>query len=265
MASVSSNLRASTESDSRLDLLLRAAPETAKIRTMPATPSSPTAIRIWDLPTRLFHWMLAAAVFGALTTAWIGGNAMIWHLRCGLTVLALVVFRLVWGLVGGRWSRFGSFLYAPATVLRYLRGEHRMGDHFEAGHNPLGSLSVFAVLGFLAVQVGTGLFSDDEIAFRGPLNHYIGSDLGLQFTHWHSDVGVWIVLGLVGLHIAAIVYHRVRKQTDLVRPMLTGDKTVPPLAADTPASIDTSRSRAMALLLGALCAGLAFWVARLGN
>ena len=234
--------------------------------TAPATPSTTlriTAVRIWDLPTRLFHWLLAAAVFGALGTAWVGGNAMVWHLRCGLAVLALVVFRLVWGLVGGRWSRFASFLYAPGSVLRFLRGEERPGDRFEAGHNPLGSFSVFAVLAVLALQVATGLFSDDEIAFQGPLNHFVSTDRGLLATHWHADFGAWVVVGLIVVHIAAIAFYLLRKKTNLIRPMVTGDKPVPPLPLDTPASTDSTGTRLLALVLALACAGLAVWVAKL--
>jgi cytochrome b len=224
-----------------------------------------TKVRIWDLPTRLFHWSLAAAVFGALGTAWIGGNAMTWHMRCGLAVMALLVFRIIWGLVGGRWSRFASFIYAPSTVLRYLRGEVRPGDHFEAGHNPLGAFSVFGLIGFLAVQVATGLVADDEIAFQGPLNRFVGSEKGLAATSWHRDYGQWILLAMVLLHIAAIVFYLVRKKNNLVRPMITGDKPVPPAAADTPPSTDSVRTRALALLLGAACGGMVVWVARLGG
>ncbi len=230
-----------------------------------ALPAVRQGVRIWDLPTRLFHWSLAAAVFGALGTAWIGGNAMVWHMRCGLSVLALLVFRLIWGLVGGRWSRFASFIYAPATVLRYLRGQSRPGDHFEAGHNPLGAFSVFGLIGFLAVQVATGLVADDEIAFQGPLNRYVTTDRGLLATSWHRDFGQWIVLALVVLHIAAIVFYLLRKKNNLVRPMITGDKPIPPADADTPPSVDSARTRAFGLVLGAACAGLAIWVNRLGN
>jgi cytochrome b len=223
------------------------------------------AVRIWDLPTRLFHWSLAAAVFGALGTAWVGGNAMIWHMRCGLAVLALLMFRIVWGLVGGRWSRFASFIYAPATVLRYLRGDSRSGDHFEAGHNPLGACSVFGLIGILAVQVATGLVADDEIAFHGPLTRFVSSDRSLAATSWHRDFGQWIVLALVGLHLAAIGFYLLRRKTNLVRPMLTGDKPIPPADADTPPSIDSAGTRTAGLVLGAACAGLAVWVGRLGN
>lgn len=237
--------------------------QTAKIEAM-SEPSEPPAVRIWDLPTRVFHWLLAAAIFGALGTAWVGGNAMVWHLRCGLTVMALLLFRGVWGLIGGRWSRFASFIYAPATLLRYLRGDVRPGDHFEAGHNPLGALSVFGLLGFLAVQVATGLVADDEIAFQGPLNRYISSQKGLVATSWHRDYGQWILLAMVALHIAAIVFYLVRKKTNLVRPMITGDKPIPPAAADTPSSVDNAGTRTLALVLGAAFAGLAIWVSRLG-
>lgn len=229
-----------------------------------ARPPVRTRVRIWDLPTRLFHWSLAAAVFGALGTAWVGGNAMVWHMRCGLAVLALLLFRIIWGVVGGRWSRFARFVYAPATVLRYLRGEVRPGDHFEAGHNPLGAFSVFALIGFLAVQVATGLVADDEIAFQGPLNRFVATDRGLAATSWHRDFGQWILLALVALHLAAILFYLLRKQTNLLRPMITGDKPIPPTDVDTLPSADTARTRALALLLGAACAGLALWVGRLG-
>jgi cytochrome b len=221
------------------------------------------AVRIWDLPTRFFHWTLAAAISGALSTAWIGGNAMVWHMRCGLAVMALLVFRLIWGIIGGRWSRFGSFIYAPATVLRYLRGEARTGEHLDAGHNPLGALSVFSMFGFLAIQVATGLVADDEISLQGPLNRFIGSEKGRLATSWHHEYGQWIVLALVLLHIAAIVFYVVRKKTNLVRPMVTGDKPIPPADPDTPPSVDTAGTRALALALGAACAGLAIWVSRL--
>src|SRR4051812_31198764 len=94
-------------------------------------------VRVWDLPTRVFHWALAVCVVALVATAYIGGNAMAWHLRLGYAVLSLLLFRLVWGLVGGRWSRFGSFIYAPGTVLRYLRGQGQ--PEHSVGHTPLGA------------------------------------------------------------------------------------------------------------------------------
>lgn len=219
-----------------------------------------TPIRVWDLPTRLFHWTLALAVAGAVVSAKIGGNAMPWHFRLGLLALALVVFRLLWGVVGGRWSRFASFFYAPATVLRYLRGQVAPGEYLEVGHNPLGSLSVFALLGLLAVQVATGLVADDEIANIGPLNRFVEAALAATATGWHKAWGQWLLLALVALHVAAILFHRLRHRLDLVRPMIVGDK---PLPAGTPASADGPPQRLLAAVLALACIGLAVWIGRL--
>jgi cytochrome b len=222
----------------------------------------PVPIRVWDLPTRLFHWLLAAAVFGALVMAWIGGDAMRWHFRCGQTVLALLLFRCLWGLVGGHWSRFASFVYAPHTVLRYLRGQTRESEHLDVGHNPLGSLSVLALLGFLAVQVATGLVADDEISTRGPLNRFVSNALALSATSWHKAYGQWALLALAGLHIAAIAFYLLVKHHNLVRPMLSGDKQLPP---DTPASRDSGGLRLIALTLALACFAFAIWVGSLGQ
>lgn len=228
---------------------------------MPETPPAATVpIRVWDLPTRLFHWTLAVVVVGSLVSSQIGGNAMAWHIRLGLLAMALVIFRLLWGLVGGYWSRFASFVHAPSTVLRYLRGQTAPGEHLEVGHNPLGSLSVLAMLGVLALQVATGLVADDEIATVGPLNRFIDSAIASSATSWHKAWGQWLIVGLVVLHVAAIVYYRRRRKKNLVRPMLIGDK---PLPAGTPASADGPPQRLLAAVLALACAALAVWIGRL--
>ena len=226
----------------------------------PMLDNKKTATRVWDLPTRLFHWTLAIAVVALVITAKIGGNALVWHMRLGLLVLGLLVFRLLWGFVGGRWSRFASFIYSPGTVLRYLRGQGRADEHLDVGHSPLGSFSVFAVLGFLAVQVGTGLVADDEIATVGPLNKLVTTSTGLLATSWHKSWGQWIILTLVVLHVVAIIIYQRRKK-DLLRPMLVGDRLLP---SGTPASADGVRQRLLALVL-ALASGVCVaWVIRLG-
>jgi cytochrome b len=226
---------------------------------MPDEPGSTT--RVWDLPTRLFHWTLALAMVGSVASAKVGGNAMLWHFRLGYLVLALIAFRLLWGVVGGRWSRFASFIYAPATMLRYLRGQAQPAEHLEVGHNPLGSLSVFALLGFIAMQLATGLVADDEIANVGPLNRLVSGDIAATATSWHKSWGQWALLALVALHIAAIVYYRVRHRKNLVQAMVTGDKTLP---AGTPASVDGQPQRLLALALAALCAGVVAWLVQSG-
>ena len=223
-------------------------------------PDGEVATRIWDLPTRAFHIALLLCVVGLFITAKVGGSAMAWHFRLGYCMLALVAFRVLWGFLGGRWSRFAHFVKSPATVLRYLRGQTARSEFLDVGHNPLGALSVMGMLGLLALQVACGLVADDEIANVGPLNRFVPSAWAALATHWHKDWGQWLLVAAVVLHIAAIVFYRVKKQQNLVSPMLHGDKALP---AGTPASRDDGRSRALALVLLVLCAGVAIGVARM--
>jgi len=220
------------------------------------------AVRVWDLPTRVFHWMLAICVIVSLTTAWIGGNAMVWHLRSGYAVFALLLFRLGWGFFGGHWSRFATFAYAPSTSLRYLRGESRPDEHHHVGHNPLGAFSVFGLLLILAAQVGSGLFADDEIATTGPLNKFVSGKTAGALTQWHTTFGQWVIVALVVLHLAAVTFYLVRRKQNLIGPMLSGDKR---LAAAAPASVDTPGSRIRALIAFAAAAALVTWLVGLGG
>lgn len=220
-------------------------------------------VRVWDLPTRVFHWVLAAAVVGSVVTAKIGGNAMAWHYRLGYLILGLLVFRLAWGLVGGRWARFASFVYGPASTWRYLRGQAREDDRFDVGHSPLGALSVFALLLVLAVQVGTGLVSFDDIEqVGGPLNRFVAEATATQALGWHKSAGELLVIALVLLHVAAVLFYLVAKRRDLVGPMWHGDK---PLADASLAAADTRRERLAALVIAAACAALVGWVVSLGG
>ena len=226
------------------------------------TPVGERVVRVWDLPTRLFHWALVVALIAQVITGKIGGAAMTWHFRIGYCIFALIVFRLVWGFVGGHWSRFASFIYGPARVLRYLRNRHAAGDLFHVGHNPLGSASVFAMLAILIVQVATGLIGDDEIANIGPLNRFVSTATGVAATAWHKGAGFGIILVLVVLHILAIVFYRVRKKQDLIGPMFSGDKRMP---GAVPASADDRMSRVRALAIVLASAGLVAAVIKLGG
>lgn len=223
--------------------------------------SSTSRTRVWDLPTRLFHWLLAAACCGSVVSAKLGGTAMVWHFRLGYLVLGLLLFRLAWGVVGGHWSRFGSFLYGPRATWRYLRGTPAPADRFEVGHSPLAALSVLAMLGVLGAQVATGLVADDEIANLGPLNRFVSNATALAATAWHKGWGQWLLLGLVALHLAAIAWHAARRR-NLVGPMLGGDKLLPP---GTPATIDCTRTRLLALAVAAAAAAAVYAVVRLGH
>lgn len=213
--------------------------------------------RVWDLPTRLFHWALAVAVISLIVTGQAG--IMEWHFRLGYTVLALLLFRLLWGFVGGRWSRFAAFLYAPRSVMAYLRGRAHP-DHL-VGHTPLGALSVFGVLAILLIQVCTGLVADDEIASAGPLTRFVSGVVVSAATGWHAVQGKWIVIALASMHVLAVLFHVAVKRHRLVRPMISGDKLVANGGAAP--SRDDAASRLLALVLFVACAGFAAWIASL--
>lgn len=219
-------------------------------------------VRIWDLPTRVFHWTLVLCVVASVVSAKIGGNAMEWHLRLGYLAFTMLLFRLVWGLVGGRWSRFVSFVYSPQAAWRYLRGQPLHDDDFEVGHSPLGALSVFALLAFLSLQVGTGLFADDEIATTGPLIGLVSGATSQVLTAYHKHWGQWTILLLVGLHVGAITFQVLRRGKTLIRPMLTGDKLLP---STVEASQDGLAKRLLALALWMVCVAFVAWVVSWGQ
>ncbi len=211
-------------------------------RALTLAPVPPARVRVWDLPIRLFHWSLAAAVVTAIVSGEIGGNLMALHGKAGLFIVGLLVFRLVWGVVGSTYARFATFAPSRQRIRAYLSGRWR--GH---GHNPIGALAVFALLGLLALQAGTGLFSDDEIAFNGPLSALIGSAWVSRLSGWHQVLAK-VLLGLTALHIAAIGFHVWVKKDNLVKPMLTGWKQ----ASDGASASKASRVALVAALLLAL-------------
>jgi cytochrome b len=215
---------------------------------MHSPPLPATRIRVWDLPTRLFHWVLVLAVLGLAITGLRGGDALVWHFRLGYLVGSLLLFRLVWGLIGGHYSRFVAFIYSPLTTLAYLKGQAR--PEHRVGHNPLGAWSVLAMLAFLLLQVGSGLFSDDEIAFAGPLTQFVSGAVVSLATWYHKAVGKWVLLALVLLHVGALVFYLRVKGENLVRAMFTGDKWVADAAV--PQSADGLIRRLLALVIFAL-------------
>lgn len=213
-------------------------------------------IRVWDLPTRVFHWALALNVVASVGCAKAGW--MEWHMRLGYVALTLLLFRLLWGLVGGRWSRFGAMLFTPAAIWRHLRGRGDPGHG--VGHSPVGVLSVAAMLAVLIAQAATGLVADDEILTQGPLVALVSGATSLAATAWHKQWGQWLIYALVALHLLAIALYHWRGRP-LARAMVNGDKCLPP---GTPASTDDGGRRALALVVLALAAGLVTWIVRLG-
>jgi cytochrome b len=209
-------------------------------------------VEVWDLPLRLFHWLLVLAVTLAIVTAKAGGEWMAWHGRTGLFILGLVVFRVVWGLVGSTHARFIHFAPTPGRIKAYLSG-HWHG----LGHNPLGALSVFALLGVLGYQSSTGLISNDDISFTGPLASLVSEELSLSLTGWHHRVGN-ALMALVGLHVAAILFYRLIKKENLVKPMVTGVKPVDEVPPGAPALV---KARPLALWLTIAVSAVTVWAA----
>lgn len=223
-----------------------------------------TSLRVWDLPTRIFHWALAFCVVSLIITGMSGGSAMQWHMRLGYCVFTLLLFRVAWGFVGGYWSRFVQFFYSPMTIFNYLRG-HATPAH-DVGHNPLGSLSVWGLLIILFGQIASGLISDDEIATQGPLAKFVSSASSLLATSYHKHWGKWIILALVTLHIAAILFYLFKKKQNLIRPMIAGDKTLPTSTATAlPTSKDGTAQRIAALAIFTVIAiSVAYTLQRIG-
>lgn len=178
-------------------------------------------IKLWDAPTRLFHWSLVA-LFGVMWyTGETGGDALRLHLLAGYGIAGLLLFRLLWGVVGSDTARFARFVRGPGAIAGYLRGS--LPEHRIPGHNPLGALMVLALLGLLGFQVASGLFATDVDSFLwdGPLARLIDSELSETVTSWHKTA-FNLLLAAVGLHLSAIVFYRLIKRRNLVAAMLSG-------------------------------------------
>jgi cytochrome b len=172
---------------------------------------------VWDGVVRLCHLVFIAGCLGAYVTFQMG--KMDWHAWCGYAVLAALVVRLVWGLIGSTHARFADFVRGPSAVWSYLRDWRRQPAPI--GHNPLGGYAVLALLAALLVDAGSGLFSDDEVATTGPLRNLVSDDLAVRLTHLHR-LSFNLLLALVGLHLAAIAAYAVFRRLNLVGPMITG-------------------------------------------
>ncbi len=212
-------------------------------------PPSPR-IRVWDLPIRLFHWALVVCVAAAIVTGLIGGNWMEVHGRFGIAIAGLLTFRVLWGVVGSQTARFSQFVRGPGAILAYLRGEWR-----GVGHNPLGALSVLALLGLFGVQAVTGLFGNDDIAFNGPLRPLVDKAFSDALTGYHSST-LWFMIGLLVLHIGAVVFYRIVRGHDLLTPMIRGTRE-----ASEPGEIQPREGSPLALALCVLLTLGILWLA----
>ena len=208
-------------------------------------------IRVWDLPIRLFHWLLVVCIAGSFVTINLGDEFIQWHAYFGYSILILLVFRIIWGFIGSTHAQFASFLPTKTAIFEYLSGSSPR----ILGHNPVGAISVFALLFVLSIQVFTGLFVDDEVSFQGPLAKYVSESLSSLLSEIHEGNQV-VILTLIAIHVAAIIFYKKFKGEDLIKPMISGDKEIDPseeakyLPADLGrASKDGVLQRGFALLL----------------
>ncbi|WP_294535320.1 cytochrome b/b6 domain-containing protein [uncultured Rhodoblastus sp.] len=216
-----------------------------------------TERQVWDLPVRIFHWSLVLAVAAAFVTNKLGVRYFKYHVWAGYTVIVLVAFRLVWGLVGTRHARFWNFLRGPSETLTYARDLVAGKDRHYPGHNPLGALMVILLLGALAVQSIIGLFGNDEIFNFGPLYGYVTKEFSLALTSIHKKLFYWLA-GAVALHVLAVAAHKIFLHENLVRAMFTGRKPVDAVPAEE--AIHASRTWLAALLGVAIAIALAYIV-----
>ena len=179
---------------------------------------------VWDLPLRLFHWLLVVLVVVSWASAKIGGNAMQIHMLSGYTVLTLVLFRVLWGFFGSEHARFGAFVRGPARVIAYLKAMRTKEAERHLGHNPAAGWSVIAMLAVLLAQASTGLFSNDDIATEGPLAKLVSRAVSDRLTGIHH-LNVKLLYALIALHLSAVAYYFFGKGENLVKPMLTGYKS----------------------------------------
>ena len=181
------------------------------------------SIRVWDFPTRLFHWLLVIFVIISFVTGNIGGNAMQYHEWSGFVILTLLLFRLAWGFVGSRESRFMTFIRGPSAVVRYATNLLRTNSAHYLGHNPLGGWSILAMLFALLIQAGTGLFANDDIVTEGPLFNWVGKATSDWLTRIHK-LNQEVIIVLLSIHVLAVVFYFLFKRENLVKPMITGVK-----------------------------------------
>lgn len=185
--------------------------------------------KVWDVVTRVWHWLIALAIPAMWWTA--EEKMFDIHFTLGIVVVGLLVFRLSWGIWGSNTSRFVHFLKGPGATMAYLNKLKGSGYRPVFGHNPLGGLSVMAILLSLGVQVGTGLFAQDtDGMYSGPLNRFISYETGDLITQIH-ETSFNVLVALIALHILAIAFYLFAKKVNLIRPMITGQMSQPP--ADT--------------------------------
>jgi cytochrome b len=212
-------------------------------------------VRQWDAPVRIVHWGFVLLMPALWWSAEEGNLAL--HRTLGCVMLALVLFRILWGLFGSSTARFATFVKGPSVLIAYVRTLFRKSEDANIGHNPLGAISVLALLGLLAAQVSFGLFAQDVDGIEsGPLSYLVSYDSADLAREWHHLL-FNILLIVVAIHIAAIMFYLFYKRDNLIRPMVTGKKQFAAPVADM-----VLAPMWRAVVIAILSAGFAFWIAQ---
>jgi cytochrome b len=213
----------------------------------------PGRFRLWDAPVRIFHWAFATLVLFSWVTGQLAGPWLPWHMRSGYAILALLAFRLAWGVLGSESARFARFLQPPAAVWRYVGAVRSRAVPRFAGHNPLGGWMVVLMLGLVGLQAFSGLFVDDEISTQGPLSAKASTAFVARMNQVHAW-NEWAIAAFVALHVVAIGVYRARFGIDLTSAMLDGRTD----------HADAGRLRFapawLAVLAFALACGFVYWL-----
>ncbi|RZA00720.1 MAG: cytochrome B [Moraxellaceae bacterium] len=219
---------------------------------------SARTINVWDLPVRIFHWLLVLNFIGAFITNWLGVRYFKYHAWCGYSILILVAFRIIWGFVGTYHARFWHFIPGVTGLKTYIHAAINRQGKPHVGHNPLGALMVVLLLLALGAQAITGLYSNDEISNLGPFYGYVSNEISLKLTSIHQDLAYWILAAVV-IHIAAVIVHVKFKHEPLITAMFNGKKPAHQTDIDS-ISIQSSKSILALIIIIALAALLAWLI-----
>lgn len=211
-------------------------------------------ILVWDLPLRIFHWGFVISIVGAWITHELGEDYISLHMQFGYVALGLVSFRLIWGVIGPHYSQFKTFFPSPKLIHRYIKSKKEDGNNAILGHNPLGSLSVFAMLVLVLIQSVSGLFMNDEIFTTAPYHNSLGSDVDKIMNFIHKNAFDIIQL-LILLHIGAIIYYKIFKKQALASSMFTGKK----IGNEKSLSIKSSKI-VLAIIVAIIVTAFIYWL-----
>lgn len=219
--------------------------------------SATTSVKIWDLPTRIFHWTLVFGMGFLWLSAELGGLWMDWHMQAGILMLALIIFRIIWGFVGSDTSRFSSFIKSPAHSIHHLKELKDGGTAYYAGHNPLGAWMVVFLLVGILLQALSGLFVSDDILVEGPLYGLVAESTAGALTGFHH---IWfnILLLAAVVHIFTLGFYKIRKRTNLIKAMVSGSADWPVEQQPMPAHL-SFKSPWLALSIFIVVYGLVYF------